>query len=36
MFRDPTVCAKYGRKVEGPDRAQIFQISDLIAMWQAT
>ena len=36
MFRDPTECSKYGRKVEGPDRARIFQISDLIAMWQAT
>ena len=36
MFHDPAECTKYGRKREGPDRAKIFQISDLIAMWQAS
>ena len=32
MFHDPAECAKYGRKSGGPDRAKIFEISDLIAM----
>ena len=36
MFHDPAECAKYGRKREGPDRAKIFEISDLIAMFHAT
>ena len=36
MFHDPAECAKYGRKSEGPDRAKIFEISDLIAMFQAS
>ena len=32
MYRDEKDCASYGRKVEGPDRARIFQISDLLAL----
>jgi hypothetical protein len=36
MFHDPAECAKYGRRSEGPDRAKIFEISDLIAMFQAS
>lgn len=32
MFKDPSDCAKYGRVVQGPDRAKIFQISDLLAL----
>lgn len=36
MFRDPGDCAKYGRNVEGPDWAKIFQISDLLAMQKAS
>ena len=36
MFHDPAERAKYGRKGGGPDRAKIFEISDLIAMFQAS
>lgn len=36
MFHSPTDCQKYGRTIEGPDRARIFQISDLLNMWKAS
>ena len=36
MFHDPAECANYGRKNEGLDRAKIFEISDLISMFQAS
>ena len=36
MFRDPGDCSKYGREVDGPARAKIFQISDLLAMQKAS
>lgn len=32
MFKDPTDCAEYGRSIQGPDRARVFQISDLLAV----
>ena len=36
MFHDPAKCAKYGQRSKGPDQAKIFEISDLIAMFQAS
>ena len=36
MFHSRSDCAKYGRTLEGPDRAKIFQISDLLSMWRAS
>lgn len=36
MFHSPTDCAKYGRTSDGPERAKIFQISDLLSMREAT
>ena len=36
MFHSPTDCAKYGRTSDGPERAKIFQISDLLSMRRAT
>lgn len=36
MFHSPQECQKYGRKVEGPERAKIFEISDLLAMHRAS
>lgn len=36
MFHSPTDCTKYGRTLEGPDRAKIFQISHLLSMWRAS
>lgn len=35
MFHSPHECQKYGR-MEGPERAKIFEISDLLSMQQAT
>ena len=36
MFHSPTDCAKYGWTSDGPERAKIFQISDLLNMRRAT
>ena len=32
MYHDEQDCAEYGRNVEGPDRAKVFKISDLLAL----
>lgn len=36
MFRDPVDCEEYGRLVEGPDRARVFEISELLDMQRAS
>ena len=32
MFKDPRDCSQYGRTVQGPQRAKVLQISDLLAL----
>ena len=36
MFRDPVECARYCRNVEGPVKARIFKISDLIKIQETS
>lgn len=36
MFKDPNDCKAYGRTCHGPDRARIFEIAHLVAMWEAS
>ena len=36
MYHDEGDCQNYGRKVEGPDRARVFKISELLALREAS
>ena len=36
MFHNPEDCAEYGRHIEGPARARVFEISELLSLQRAS